>query len=566
MKVSIPWLKELVDLNIPKEDLFNLLPLRSVSLKDVTSDSMELDMKGYNRADLLSLRGVAWEIAAITNSNLKFEELTEEQMDWKEKDLPKTNVEITDEKLSPVQVVAKIQNLKVENSNESWVKKLSNSGMRSVNNIVDATNLIMLEYGQPLHAFDAATIKDETIIVRLARKGEEIVTLDGKVRKLNSSDIVLADTEKPLDVAGIMGSKKTEVTQTTNTILLSASLFNPTMVQKTSTRIGLRSEASKRFQHGLTRIRLLQAVNAAIKMYESLGGKLTGLNIVGDLTEEVKKVKLTQKKLNSLVGIEFRQEEVEEYLTKLQFKLKKTKEGWEVTVPYFRLDIEIEEDLIEEVARMYGYEKIPSHKLQGQLPEKIDQSLFNLIYDLKVKLAKIGLTEVQTYSFYSTNVIDALGWNEGDNKKKYLVKVKNPISSETEYLRQGIWPNLIETVGKNLKKGYKDIAIFEIGKAFNNLTDGPREDYRLAIALLNDTDNPAEELISLFKQLEINVELKQQDPPPVVAHLFHPQRFIAFEKNGKQIGGLGEVHLRVLNKLGIEKRVAVLEIEITGQQ
>lgn len=565
MKVSLGWLRELIDYKLTPSQLADKLSLASIGVKEFTDDYLELDLT-YNRGDLLSLRGVAREIAATTASKILFSAPV-----ISDDNLPKTPVQIEDSKLSPIQCVAKIEGLKVGTSNKEWIKKLTDSGLRSVNNLVDVTNLIMLEFGQPLHAFDIATIMDETIIVRTATSGEEIITLDNKARKLTPQDIVLADTKGPIDVAGIMGGKGTEVKDSTTTILLSASMFNPTMVRKTSNRLGLTSEASKRFQHGLTKTNLLKAFAAAIKMYENLGGKLTAINLVGDLEEKLKTISLTQERINSLLGVTIKPEQTKEFLKKLGFTLASqgdTLGAWEVTIPYWRLDIIIEEDLIEEVARMYGYEKIDGKSLATETPIEIDQSFYNSLYDLKVKLKEVGLTEIQTYSFYSTQILEALGL-----QKDMLVKIANPISSETEYLRQSIWPNLLEVVAKNLRKGFKDIAVFEIGKAFNVGQDGkPLEDYRLAIALYNGTDNPIEELYQITQDLILHLilhlegvrtfHLRGGKPPVVVINLFHPNRFVAVEKDGNQIGSLAEVHLRMLNKLGIEKRVAVLEIEL----
>lgn len=567
MKISLSWLKELVDYKLTPKDLADKLSLTSIGVKELTENFMELDLT-YNRSDLLSLRGVAREIAAITGCKLLFTPPDKKDYPWG--NLPKTPVEIENEKLSSVQCIAKIEGLNVKPSKPEWVKKLESSGVRSVNNLVDVTNLAMLEFGQPFHAFDADTVKDETIIVRVARADEEIATLDNKLRKLTNQDIVLADTKGAVDVGGIMGGKDTEVKQSTKTILLSASTFNPVMVRKTSKKLGLYSEASKRFQHGLTKTNLLAALAAAIKMYESLGGKLTAINLVGDFEDSPKSIKLSKKKVVELLGLEISADFIVSSLQKLQFKVKSTGEDqWEVTPPYFRLDIALEEDLIEEVLRIYGYDEIEGQPLTDETAQKLDQSFYNFIYDLKKACQKVGLTEVQTYSFYSTQVIAALGWD--DVKQKYLVKIANPISSETEYLRQSIWPNLLEVVAKNLRKGCKDIAIFELGKAyFPDKNNNPKEEYRLAIALCNGTDNPAEELISIFKELGMEEELKETQPPPVATHLFHPNRFLAVTSQGVnsahlqgvQIGGLGEVHLRVLNNLGIEKRVAVLEIEL----
>lgn len=538
MKISLSWLKELVNYNLTPQELAEKLSLVSIGVKQITDDFLELDLT-YNRGDLLSLRGIAREISAITNSELIFKEQLPLQSN-----LPQTSVKVESSKLCPFYAIAKIENLKVEESNEIWVKRLSDSGIRSVNNIADVTNLIMVEFGQPMHAFDARGVKDELIIVRTAKKGEGITTLDGKLRDLNPEDLLIADAFNNLGIAGVMGGKDSEISNTTSTIMLEAAIFDPVTIRKTTKRQGLYSEASKRFQHGLTKTNLVQALSAAIKMYELLGGKLTGLTLVDNLEDKSKTILLRHQKVNSLIGINISSEQIETAFKKLGFQLETKGENWEVTVPYWRLDINIEEDLIEEIARMYGYEKIEGIPLpEGKIPP-LDQSLPKFIYDLKQKLKQAGLTEVETYSFYSTAVLEAL-----EASKHALIRVANPISQETEYLRDYLWPNLVEVVGRNIRQGFKNIAVFEIGKLyFRNEEGKPDEKYRLAIALMNNSDNPLEELYQITKSLDSNLRGCKLNPK-----LMHPKR---------QTDGMAEVHLRILNKLGIEKRVAVTELQL----
>ena len=519
MKVSISWLKEFVDFNISSEELADKLSLGAIGVKEQTQDYLELDLT-YNRGDLLSLRGVAREVAAVTGSKLFFSTPKQSDHPWERKDLPENLVRVDDKNLCPVYCVATIEELKIEPSSDEWVKKLKDSGIRSVNNAADVTNLIMLEYGQPMHAFDASRVKDKTIVVRCAENGEKITTLDGKERILDETDLLIADPEKTLGLAGVMGGKDSEVSANTKTILLEAAIFDPAANRQTSKRHGLYSEATKRFQHGLTRTNLLQALGTAIEMYEGLGGKLTAITLTGSLQDEAKTIKLTREKINSLIGIE---------------------------IPPIQIE-----------SRMYGYDKIPPKELKGELLEKINQNFFNLIYDLRKASAEAGLTEVQTYSFFSSAVLNNLAWD-----KNNLVKIANPISSETEYLRENLWPNLLEIVDKNLKAGYKDIAIFEIGKTYSpQKGDLPKEDYHLSIALMNGTDNPIQELYQIFESL------KNSHPGGVTKDLtdenkyFHPTRFAALEKDGKQVGWIAEIHSRIANKFGIEKRVAVLELKI----
>ena len=561
MKVSKSWLKELVELKISIDEVEKLLPLRTIGTKEITVDFIELDMKGYNRADLLSMRGVAREVAAVTDCPIGFFVTSPENYAWAGKKLLPVKVEVKSKDLCPVYCVVKIEGLRVKKSSGEVTKKLTDCGIRSIDNITDITNLMMLEYGQPMHAFDANKVRGSAR-VRVAKSGEEIQTLDGKNRKLATSDLVIADDEKAIGIAGVMGGKDSEISDTTTTILLEAAIFDPASIRKTTQKHNLPSEASKRFQHGLTRKNLLEALNAAIKLYQDLGGKLTALTILGETEDQLKKVPLTLEKTNSLIGIELSKAEVEAFLKKLNFEMEVVEEGkWVVTPPYYRLDIEIEEDLIEEIARMYGYEKIPAKELVGELPEKFEQSLFDLIYNTKKSLADLGLTEIQSYSFYSTKILKASQIEEVN-----LVKVANPISSETEYMRNAIWPNLIEVIEKNIRQGYTDIAIFEVGKVYLPVKDSPpKETYRLAVALMNGSDNPLRELLPILQSLHTHlkgVSVEKGGLMKELETLFHPTRFATVKNQGKVIGGLAEVHPRFLNNFGIDKRVAILEISL----
>lgn len=552
MLVSINWLKELVNLNIPVKDLVAMLPLRTIGTKEVTDQSIELDMKGYNRSDLLSMRGVAYEVSALTSSNIYFSETEGNDFVWNSKDrLPEIKVTIENSKLSPFYCVAKIENIKVTKSSEEWVARLKECGVRSVNNIADITNLVMFEYGQPLHAFDADKVEGE-IRVRVGKNNEKIVTLDDKERLLTETDLVIADEKKALAIAGVMGGKNSEISNSTSTLLLEAAIFDPVNTRRTTTSLGLPSEASKRFQHGLTKKRLLQALDAAIKMYEVLGGRLTAITIKGDFEDKVKKVPLTLSKVNSLIGSKFTADQVADYLTKLCFKLNPINGGWEVTPPYFRLDVNLEEDLIEEVARMYGYEKIPPEPVAQLDSLQAETAIFKMISNLRAKLIELGLSEVQTYSFYSSEIINVLNFD-----KSKLVQIANPISAETENLRDNIWPNLVEVVNRNLRHKFSDIAVFEIGKAYFKKGDAIEEEYRLAIAISDKNNNPAKELIAIAQELGTEISTHLNFDPA-----FHPKRTALLKKDGGEVGKIGEIHLRVLDNLGITQRVAILEMKL----
>lgn len=542
MKLSINWLKELVDLKMPIEELIRLLPLRTIGLKDITKDYIELDMKGYNRADLLSLRGVALEVAAITDSKIKFAEPNTDEYIWVGQNLPNADLRKV-MKVASVYCLAEITGLKVKESPEEWKKKLIESGIRPVNNLADITNLVMIEYGQPMHAFDAQ--KSQGIHVDQCYFDQKFTTLDGKERLLQEGDILIWGNSQVIGLGGIIGGKDSEVTDQTTSIHLEAAIFNPIQIRKTATRLGLQSEASKRFYHGLTTKRLFQALDAAIRMYQSLGGTLKSISIIDHKEKPLPTITLSQDKINSLIGVEISPTQVEQYLNKLQFNLQKEGNNWQVNPPYYRLDIEIEEDLIEEVARLYGYEKIPAKPLNTNMPTLSPNPIFDLISRLKQALFTLGLTEVQTYSYYSARTIVNYPLSIVN-----LIKVANPISSETEYLKSNLWPNLVEVVARNIKQGYKDISLFEIGKVYYPQEGKAEEEYHLSIAVSNQTNNPIHKLYQIARNLGLPLAGVKLNP----RECFHPTRYT---------DSLAEVHKRITDKFGISQRVAVLEIGLT---
>ncbi len=568
MKVSIDWLQELVGLKGSVDELVALLPLRTIGTKEVTDRFIELDMKGYNRADLLSLRGVAYEVGAITGSRVTFTESDESTYVWVKEELPKLSVSVLDPKASSYYCLVKIDGLKVEQSPKEVQQKLADSGMRSVNNIADITNLVMLEFGQPLHAFDAISIEDETIQVRRAVEGEQLVTLDGKERVLTTEDIVIADTKKAVGLAGVMGGANSEITDSTTSILLEAAIFDPIQLRKTSSRLNLSSEASKRFYHGLTKKRLLQALNAAVSHYQSFGGRVNGIAIVGNVDTHEPQINISLEKIIGLVGTPITAAQVEGYLQALQFNLlPQPNGGWIVTPPYYRLDVEIGEDVIEEIARMYGYEKIPAKPLSENKPEIVDQKEYTTSTTVKEQLVSQGFTEIISYSFYSTQVLEALSWN--DERKHMLLKLENPMSAETEYMRQTIWANLAEIVAKNLKQGVKDIQIFEIGKVYQL---DPQLEFKefnsIGFAVVGDEKTALKQLHQqlqvFFKALGIEVAVKS-GLGQLPVELYHPNRQFMLTHNDQPIGGFAEIHPRVMFKLGIEgKRVAIAEIPLSA--
>lgn len=550
MKVSIDWLKELVDLKITVDELVELLPLRSIGTKEVTERFIELDMKGYNRADLLSMRGVALETAAITGSKVLFDDESSEIGDQGEF---KVSIESSDD--CPIYCVAVIDNLKIGKSDQLVLNKLADSGVREVNNLADITNLVMLEYGQPLHAFDGDSVSGG-IDVRRAKSGEEIETLDGKKRVLQSTDIVIASGDTVLGVAGVMGGKNCEIGAETTSVVLEAAIFDPKKLRQTANRLNIHSEAAKRFYHGLTRKRLLQAFVEAIEQYKAIGGVVKSIRIVGDYTDKEVEIEVGLDKVRELIGVDLEDNFIEEALKKLYFDVQKENDVIRVKPPYFRLDCRLGVDLIEEVARMYGYEKIPAKTLKGQLPDGGDQARFEYEARIRESMVKLGFNEVLTYSFVGSLLMQVLAIS-----KEGLVKVANPISSETEYMREGIWPNLVEKTIENLKYR-KVVRMFEIGKVYSAVEGLVVEDKVLSIALADGSENPLEMLsgvvVKLSELMKKNWSIREKSGNEGL----HPIRQIEICEDQKVLGVGGEVNREVIDKLGGSIRVAVIEIRI----
>jgi phenylalanyl-tRNA synthetase beta chain len=556
MKVSIDWLNELVELNGSVEDLVELLPLRSIGTKEVTADFIELDMKGYNRADLLSMRGVAYEVAAITDSKLKFEE---EEVDLDEKSAT-IDVEIQHKKDCPIYLVAQIDGVKVGKSNPDTIKKLADSGIRAVNNVVDITNLIMLEYGQPLHAFDGRVCTNRNgnvqIGVRRAMSDESIQTLDEKDRVLMTEDIVIVSGQQVIGIAGVMGGKVSEVSDQTTTIVLEAAIFDPRLLRKTANRLSIHSEAAKRFYHGLTEKRLLQAFAKAIKELEKLGGKVVGIKKVGDYPAEKIDINVEVSKINALVGLDLGDDFIIQSLRKLYFEVEKSGDMLTVRPPYFRLDCRIGVDIVEEVARMYGYEKIPAKELAGETPEKIDQTKFEFEQKLRASLVELGFNEVLTYSFVGSKIIEAMEWTNDS-----MVKVANPISSETEYLRRQIWPNLVSALISNLKFR-KSAKIFEIGKTYSAIDGEIIERRVVSLAWADDGDDPFAALSGVFEALGGMAGVKWTLQANDTNNNLHPVRQVRVLDEDQIVGVGGEVNMRLIDTLGGNKRIAIIEVRI----
>ena len=548
-----------------------------VPVADFLGDTViEIDVLP-NMARCLSMIGIARAVAAIFGKTAcvgkQEPKTTTESIDGK------VAVEIADPKLCARYSATLIRDVTIGPSPGWMQRRLGYAGMRPINTIVDVTNYAMLEWGQPLHAFDfdvlvkRAAGKTPTIIVRPATDGEVLKTLDGQDRKLTGETLVIADKAGPIALAGVMGGLETEVTATTKNILLESASFDFVSIRRTAHRFGLFSEASTRFSKGIhPELVLLAAGHAAKLMNECATGQvLKGVvdNYPAPLPTQVVHLKRTE--IRRLLGIDFPDTDVERVLTALQFAVLKTDDGWKVTVPFTRLDIQAgAADLIEELARIYGYDRLPSTLLSGELPPQRNNRVLVLEDRIRDVLAGAGLQECVSYSLTAKQQEAKLGIVEP------WVELVNPISPERSAMRKSLLTNLLEATAENLKHA-ETVELFELGavflpKAGERLPEEPR---RLSIAIsglrrLNSWDEVQGARLDFYDLKGVVERLLDSMHIPDVAYrtvkevsFVHPGRSAEVLVQEKEIGVFGELHPKSAIALGLgDRTVLVADIDL----
>ena len=424
-----------------------------------------------NRGDCLSILGIAREIGAITGKKLNLPETgfssIEEKFPFK--------VEIKESELSPRYTLRMIKDVKVGESPLEIRWRLRLSGIRSVNNVVDITNYVMLELGQPLHAFDMNKIQGGEIIVRKANNGEKLKTLDGEERILSSSDLVIADKNNPIALAGVMGGKESEISDETENILLESACFKPQCIRRTSRRFGLVSESSYRFERGVDWNNSLFASNRASFLIEKYsGGKIIKESI--DIKKKglkEKKILFNPEKIENILGKNV--SDYEEIFAHLGFEYKKKDGNLEVKVPSFRYDIGQEIDLIEEIARIHGYEDFPSTLPEGKTPRFHRDKEWENIEKVRNLVVRMGINEITTYSFIPSEFIRKINFPVLEE----AVEVRNPLSEEWQIMRFSLLPGIIQVGSLNLSRGNCDMKIFEVGKVYLRKNGNFTENYHI---------------------------------------------------------------------------------------
>ncbi len=524
-----------------------------------------------NRPDCLNMIGIAREVAAMTGARVHLPEVKYEETDILTKDL--ISIEIADPDLCPRYCGGIIKDVKIGPSTTWMQERLSAAGMRPINNIVDITNFVMLEYGQPLHAFDYEKIGGKKIIVRRGHDNEKMTTLDGEERKLSANTLLICDAVHPVAIAGVMGGEESEITEQTTTIMLEAANFNNVSIRHTSRALGLISEASSRFDKGLSVELPTHGIRRAIQLMAELGGgKATG-GIVDAYPKQRGKspILLSQQRANQILGIDFGIERIKEALESLGFECEeKAPAELSVTVPYWRTDVNIAEDLIEEVARIIGYEEIPVTLLSSEIPHHEPAPFASIREKIRDILASCGMQEVINYSLTSQDMFDKIGYS---GEYGTPIKMANPLSREQEFLRTNLRGGLLATFAANERHYDKGIMLFEIGKIYlpreGQLPDEPTMlcgvigGPQFGKSWLNDNSSldfsHAKGILeTLFAHLEIKATFEAAEDK-----LMLRGRTASILIEGKPAGIVGEIHPDVVARFDISSEpVCLFEIEI----
>jgi len=508
-----------------------------------------------NRADWFSVLGLARELSAILKAKLSVRTYPMKE-DVKNNVKKWLKVQVNDYNLCPKYVARVVRNVKIGES-PAWLKsRLIVSGMKPINNVVDITNYVMLEMVQPLHAFDYDKIGGHKIIVRRAKLGEKIVTLDNEDRKLENTMLIIADSKKPVAIAGVIGGFDSEVTKSTKNVVIESAIFKPISIRKTRQKLNLVTEASMRFEKGIWWTLSEQAADrAAALMSQLAGGEVVKDKIICQ-TKKVpsqKTIKVSLDYINKIIGLTFKIKQVKDILESLRFKVQAPKDDiLYVSPPSFRPDVKLPADVAEEVGRLYGWNNIKPAPIYAELkPVRLpDEKYWER--EIKELLAAAGLTEVLNYSFYSKNLMDKFSFQEIDH-----YKLINPLNPEQAYLRISLLPRLIDNVSQNAPN-YETIKLFEIGHVYKkSKKEMPEEKQHLAAMIFDKKYEfyPLKGVLNkLFDSLKIkNVEYHRTDSQVLTGAEI-------FIKNQK-IGYVGNINLMILEKCKIPGKISAFELD-----
>ena len=511
-----------------------------------------------NRPDCLSVLGLAREAAVTFGKELKMHTPQVKGCGGDIHDY--LSVEVRNPQLCPRYTAKVVKNVKIGPSPRWMRERLRASGVRPIDNIVDITNYVMLEYGQPMHAFDIEYVKDHKIIVRNAVSGETIQTLDGVDRTLSEDMLVIADSEKASAVAGVMGGEHSGINENTHTVVFESACFKGSSVRITAKKLGMRTESSGRFEKGLDAQNCLPAVMRACELVELLGAGevVDGVIDVDNTNYQPTRIHLDADWTNRFLGTDIPKEQMVKILTDLQFQM----EGDEIIVPSFRSDVEHKADIAEEIARFYGYNNIPTTIAKGS-PEGGYNEYQKFERVVNQNMLAQGMYEIMTYSFVSPKQYDKIRLPK-DDPKRHSVVIRNPLGEDTSIMRTNAIPSMMDILSKNYNNRNGAVSLYEIGNEYIPVEGEllPDEVPNLVLGMYGDDKDfftlkgVVENLLDTLAIREYDVDAKSDDPT------IHPGRCAVLSKDGEEFGIIGEVHPLVCANYGINTRVYVGKLKL----
>lgn len=529
-----------------------------------------------NRADCSSMVGMAMETGAIFDRKVTLPEIKVNATG--ESIVGRASINIEDSKFCRRFCSRLLENVKITRSPEWIENRLRSNGIRPINNIVDAANYVMLELGQPLHTYDYDKIAGHSLTLRHAHEGECLITLDKEERKLTSEDLVIADNNGVVGLAGIMGGLYSEVTDSTQNVLLEAAVFDSVSIRKTSRRFGLRSEASGRYEKGVNPVRTEDAINRVCQLLEEQGACIVANDILDEYPVlPVKQViETTFDYINSYIGISLSNEEIINILERLHFNVESDAGNLSVTVPAFRVDLYGKQDLAEEIARVFGYANVPnttpwSHITEGMM--SIEKEAIDSIEDT---LISNGFSQVLNYSFMNKDDLNKFNYNSSDEIYN-AIPILNPISDEYPDLRTTLFPGLIGTLTYNLSQKNTDLAFFEVGKVYQPkelpLKDLPIEKTLvsgLMTGSIGEDGYPNNHKAYDFYDIKGVIEnilnvlgIREYETIRSSCPVFHPGISADIIKDDKIIASFGEIHPATLDAYHVKKKVLGFVLHLT---
>lgn len=580
MKISLKWLCRYVDVDLKPEGLAEALTMSGnevATVERIGPDPgdvvLHLDLTP-NRADCLSHIGIAREVSALTGAPLALPEVTLAEAPPAVETL--TRIDIEDPEGCPRYVGRIIRDVTIGPSPDWLQEALASIGLRPINNVVDVTNFVLMEWGQPLHAFDHDTLAEGRIVVRRATKGETIVTIDGEKRDLDPSMLVIADAEKPVAVAGVMGGEETEVSEATRTVLLESAYFDPLTVRRCAKRLKLPTESSHRFERGVDPEAVMTASKRAAALIAEVAGGTIAEGVIDNHPRPIRRPTVTLKvsRTNAVLGAQLTGEAMADYCRRLGLELLEPEDDELLAfrIPSHRGDLEREVDLVEEVARLHGFEKVeatlPASRSVGETqPPSLD-------WDMKIRetLAGCGLSEAINYSFISAEDLTRCRLDENHALGR-TIPLRNPLSAEMAVMRTTLLPSLLRGCALSLSRRVETYRAFELSQVFFPGTGqtGADERGRVSGILMGlqeeDLWTEAPEAADFFDVKGIVEALCEALRVPLDGWrasdhpAFHPLKAAAPVSGGKALGVAGEVHPEVLKAFDLPEAVAAFELD-----